>query len=33
MKYPIFDKLKQQQLGYFGEEVSLKDKNDYRVKR
>ena len=32
MKYPIFDKLNQQQLGYFWrpEEVSLqKDRNDY----
>ena len=33
MKYPIFDKLNQQQLGYFlnrPEEVSLqKDRNDY----
>ena len=32
MKYPIFDKLNQQQLGIFGEpeEVSLqKDRNDY----
>ena len=33
MKYPIFDKLNQQQLGYFWrpEEVSLqKDRNDYQ---
>ena len=33
MKYPIFDKLTQQQLGYFWrpEEVSLqKDRNDYQ---
>ena len=32
MKYPLFDKLTQQQLGYFWrpEEVSLqKDRNDY----
>ena len=32
MKYPIFDKLNQQQLGYFWrpEEISLqKDRNDY----
>ena len=34
MKYPIFDKLNQQQLGYFWrpEEVSLqKDRNDYQT--
>ena len=34
MKYPIFDKLAQQQLGYFWrpEEVSLqKDRNDYQT--
>ena len=33
LKYPIFDKLNQQQLGYFWrpEEVSLqKDRNDYQ---
>ena len=33
MKYPIFDKLTQQQLGYFWrpEEISLqKDRNDYQ---
>ena len=36
MKYPIFDKLTQQQLGYFWrpEEVSLqKDRNDYQLLR
>ncbi len=36
MKYPIFDKLNQQQLGYFWrpEEVSLqKDRNDYQELR
>ena len=36
MKYPIFDKLTQQQLGYFWrpEEVSLqKDRNDYQELR